>query len=82
LTCLGYAPKHVAGELEIARSTVASHLGRICRRAHISRAELVIYVLQNPEILQRGGKCNSGLHPRGCSCDSPYCKGIRVRRAA
>jgi len=81
MMCLGSATKEIAYSLEIRVETVNSHIAAICRKARVSRTELVIWALQNPGCHVRGGKCVAGLHPPQCPCDSPYCSGMR-RRAA
>ena len=74
---LGSPPKQIAAELEIAVCTVDRHIKRICRRARVLKAQLVIYALQHPGALVRDGQCTAGLHAPGCPCDAPYCKGMR-----
>jgi hypothetical protein len=74
---LGSPPKQIAYELEINVATVNTHIRRLCRRARVSKWELVIYALQHPGALVRDGQCTAGLHPPGCPCDAPYCKGMR-----
>jgi len=77
LICLGSPAKIIAHELEITVNTVNSHIADICRKAQVSRSQLVVYALQHPAALIRGRDCLPGLHPKGCACDSPFCKGMR-----
>jgi DNA-binding NarL/FixJ family response regulator len=79
LICLGSAVKDIAYKLEIRVATVNEHIARMCRKAEVSRSELPIWALQNTRCLERDGKSLPGMHKAGCSCDSPYCAGMRRR---
>ena len=73
----GSPTKEIAWELEIRPATVNVHIAEICRKAGVSRSQLVVYILQNPQCHVRGGICEPGLHPPGCLCPAPYCEGRR-----
>ena len=79
LICLGSVPKQIADDLEISISTVNSHIAEMCRKAKVSRSELLIYTLQYPDALKRDGVSEPGLHSVGCGCESPFCWGMRKR---
>ena len=75
----GKAPKDIATALELAVGTVYSRIMGIARKAGVtSRQEIIIWALQHPECLHRDADCEAGLHPPGCSCDSPYCQALRA----
>ena len=72
----GTSAKEIAFDMIVTESTVNHHIRRICRRAGVSRYQLVIYVLQHSAAVD-GGETTAGLHPDGCPCAEPYCRGRR-----
>src|ERR1035437_1027092 len=74
----GYSPKRIADALELSVSAVNAKLNQACEKAAVSRSEIIIYLLQQPDALVRGGKCTPRLHPAACACESTYCQ-VSVR---
>lgn len=73
----GRAPKEIADALEISVGTVNTRILGIVRKAKLAgRQELAAWVMQHPGCLQRGVRCEPGLHPPECRCDSPYCQAM------
>jgi DNA-binding CsgD family transcriptional regulator len=72
----GTDPKVIADALEIAVSTVYGRIADMCEQAHVAgERQLLIWILQHPECMQRGRVCAAGLHEVPCSCGSPHCVG-------
>jgi len=73
----GAAPKRIGDHLELAETTVRDRIRRMCRAAGVAdRGELIVWFLQHPAALQRGGEIQPGLHPHHCLCGSWYCAGM------
>lgn len=73
----GLTPKRIADHLELAPCTVTDRIKSMSRRAAVGdRGELIVWLLQHPAALQRGGAIQPGLHPPHCSCGSWYCAGM------
>ena len=79
LAIQGKAPKEIAHALELDVRTVYARTEGILRKAGLtSPHEIVPWALQHPESLRRDATCELGLHPPGCTCDSPYCQAMRI----
>ena len=75
----GKPSKEIAHRLEISVGDVNARILGIVAKAHLAgRDEVKIWVLQRPEVLQRGVEVEVGLHPAGCRCSSPYCLAMRA----
>jgi DNA-binding CsgD family transcriptional regulator len=82
------AIKDIAGLLEISANTVRERIRRSCEIAQvIDETELMLFLFQNPHILERGSRCAPGLHipimrsapdsdqEKECECGNPECLG-------
>lgn len=84
------AIKDIAGLLEISANTVRQRIRLSCEIAQVvNETELMLFLFQNPHILERGASCAPGLHipvMRGsddpipellepCKCGDPSCLG-------
>jgi len=74
-------PKIIAEHLEIANSTCHERIDAMCLKAKVSdRAELMLYIYQNPTSLDPGSANEPGLHAVGCHCGKPGCLGRIAER--
>lgn len=74
----GLGPAEMSEDMGISESTARSYVFRICQGLHLrGLRELTMWGMQNPEAIvvdaemRKAGRC--GLHPKSCSCGSPYC---------
>ena len=78
LLCRGLNDKELAAELEVAPKTGRAIVRRLYRKAGVlDDRQLIIYTMQQPAALCRGGDCQSGLHdPNPGACPCPYCSAL------
>jgi DNA-binding CsgD family transcriptional regulator len=83
--------KEIGGLLEISVRTVRDRLSKSCGRARVvDETEMMLFLFQNPHILEKGATCAAGLHipvmrhaadsdaqeaEYPCSCGNPGCLG-------
>ena len=75
---LGYSPADVAHLLEATLQTINRHLRTAERKAGVqNRQQMMIYIMQNPQVLHQGGRGPIGIHAPSPTCACGYCVMMR-----
>lgn len=62
--CIGMVPKDIAYEIELSPQTVNSYIRGLCRKAMISRPQLIPWAMQQPDAMTRGYRPTAGFTPQ------------------
>lgn len=77
--CEGLSNKQLALALKIQPGTLATHIARIKTGLEVSsRAELVVWAMQNPAAMTVTRRGELKLHAPGCPCPAIYCTAMRL----
>jgi len=64
----------IAGAMHIAYQTVCSKINLLHHLVDVNdAAEMLDWIMQNPEAMDEASELTPGLHHTGCSCDKPSC---------
>jgi len=78
LICRGLSDKEIAAKFDLCPKSGAAIVRKLYRKAGLQDdRQLILYVMQQPQVLQPEGQGHTGLHqPGGDAC--PYCQAMRA----